>query len=115
LVFENISQCLLYVVLFYISFSHSHLALSLALSLTQTLTTCGGFSKAAAEAKAAAESKAKADAEAKAAAEAKAKAEKAAADKAAADAQVLIFEFASYSQCPGVHACGSLRPHTPVA
>ena len=51
--------------------------------------TCGGISKAAAEAKAAAVAKAEAEAEAKAAAE-KAAAQKAAAEKAVADAKVVI-------------------------
>ena len=59
--------------------SRKHTVCELTLQLT-----CGGISKAAAEAKASAEAKAKEEAEAKT------KAEKAAAEKAAADAKVLI-------------------------
>jgi len=51
--------------------------------------TCGGISKAAAEAKAASEAKTKAEAEAKAAAE-KAAAAQAAVEKAAAEAKVVM-------------------------
>jgi hypothetical protein len=54
------------------------------------VTDLWGISKAAAKAKAAAEAQAKVEAESKIAADAKAKAEKATAEKAAADAKVVI-------------------------
>ena len=67
-----------------------------------------GISKAAAQAKAAAEEKAKVEAEAKVAADAKAKAEKAAAEKAATDAKVVIFENIRYWDLLGFANQGSL-------
>ena len=63
------------------------------------MTDLWGMSKAAAEARAAAEAQAKVEAESKIAADAKAKAEKVAAEKAAADAKVVILSNMRHCVC----------------